>query len=112
MNKKITWILGNGFLSAALYFGFYGGMESALSAVTAIVIISFGISIFVVNDENIMRKMIKTGRSVPPAVDIIFDLGVVVVLAINDHWILSFLYLFHTALLAEFWRKAEELKNG
>ncbi len=97
-NRAFAWLLVNSAFVAALWFGFVGGVEGAKSTAVFWVWFSFIVSLFVVS-EDVSRKMVEDGPSVPLWLNLSLDMAIVVFLVWHGRWGLGILLLIQAILM-------------
>ena len=103
--KFLRWFVINGLFAGFIYMGFVEKHEGAYNAAMFMAWITIVCSFFISTDH--MVEMLKeTGRSAPPWVDWIFDIGVTLTFVWFGAWVTGVFYLFHILLCENAWAKS------
>jgi len=102
--KALSWFIVNGIFLACIYYGFVGGVVGAKNVSMTFAWFAIVFSFFTLSEITI-KDMKDKSPSVPLWLDLVFDLVVTACFAWFGAFVTSALYLFHTVLLQEFWRR-------
>ena len=107
MKRVFEWLLINGVLAIALYFGFVEGVEGAYNVAMLVTWFTIITSPFYFADEMI-QKMRKKGRSVPKLISLAFDFSVLFFLAWHGAAATAGFYVIHMICFEGAWDKANK----
>lgn len=105
IKSVMKWVLFNGLLASAVYFGFFKHVEGALSIAYFIawVFIALSLTRTMKSTQALMRK---NGRSVPRWMNTFVDLTITLVFVWHSAWITGVFYLLHLSLNEACWLNA------
>ena len=111
MKRFFVWVLVNGLFSFILYLGTYKEIQGFLNVSILWTWFLFFVS-FGALSSDVQKTLKKRGRSVPQAIDAMFDVTIISVFAFYGCWLTAIAYNIHFIIMLGVWDKIEKEKSN
>jgi hypothetical protein len=108
--KTLIWLVVNSVFAVCVYMGFIQRHEGAYNVAMFMAWFTIVFSVPMLF-ESTLKAMQAQGRSIPVALNSVFDLSITFVMVWSGAWVTGFFYLIHSAIQQYAWNEVDKMDN-